>query len=260
MKNSSKLQVALVQADLVWEAIDLNKKHLEEKINSIQNNVDLIILPELFTTGFTMNTLLAETMNGTTISWMQELAKSNNTAITGSIIIEENSSFYNRLLFVHPTGKIDFYDKHHTFTLAKEHKAFNAGKEQVIIEYKGWKIRPLVCYDLRFPVWARNTENYDILFYVASWPKTRIAAWDTLLKARAIENMSYTIGVNRVGVDAKNLEYTGNSACYDSLGNCVTKNNTGEETILYCTLEKEKQQAIRDKFQFLEDRDSFIFQ
>lgn len=260
MNFSEKLQVALIQTDLIWEDIEANTNNIEKQINTISNTVDLIILPELFTTGFTMNTSLAEKMNGKTIVWMQGLAKQKNAAITGSIIIEENNTFYNRLLFVKPNGTIDFYDKRHTFTLANEHKSFSAGESIKLINYKGWKIMPLICYDLRFPVWSRNTENYDLLFYVASWPKQRITAWDTLLKARAIENMSYTIGVNRVGLDGKNLAYTGNSACYDSLGNCIIKNDSGNNCVLTFTLDLNEQKDIRNKFQFLEDRDLFSIQ
>jgi predicted amidohydrolase len=183
----------------------------------------------MFTTGFTMQPeRVAETMNGETIQWMQSLAKAKNAAITGSLIIVEEGKYYNRLVFVFPTGEIQQYDKRHLFTLAGEDGVFTAGTSKVLIEYKGWKICPLICYDLRFPVFSRNVENYDLLIYVASWPKTRIAAWDTLLKARAIENMSYTIGVNRLGVDGTNLEYVGHSQIVDYLGNSVLEPQKGE--------------------------------
>ena len=152
------------------------------------------------------------------------------------------------------------YNSKHLFTLANEHKAFSSGNHKIIVNYKGWKICPLICYDLRFPIWARNTENYDLLLYVASWPKLRIEAWDTLLKARAIENMSYTIGVNRVGTDANGYEYSGNSACYDSLGNCLAKNDLGSEEVIIVHLDKESQNKTRNKFRFLEDRDLFKLQ
>ena len=261
MSTTNTLQVALIQSDLVWENPSANRKQFEKKINSLSNNSDLVVLPEMFTTGFTMNaSAVAETMEGETVQWLQYLAQKKSIAITGSIIVSENSTFYNRLLFVHPSGKIDFYDKKHTFTLASEHETFSAGTERIMVDYKGWKICPLICYDLRFPIWARNTEDYDLLLYVASWPKPRIEAWDSLLKARAIENMSYTIGVNRVGVDANNYEYTGNTVCYDTLGNCLAKNSEGTEEILIVELNKQEQTKIRNRFRFLDDRDEFILQ
>ena len=188
---TQQLTIALIQADLVWENLEENRLRFTEKINSISDAVDLIILPEMFTSGFTMNAeTVAETMDGITVAWLQRLAKDKNAAITGSIVIKEDDVFYNRLLFIQPNGHVESYDKRHTFTLAGEHKVYKAGKEKVIIEYLGWHICPLICYDLRFPVWARNVEGYDLLLYVANWPKTRISAWDALLRARAIENMS----------------------------------------------------------------------
>ncbi|WP_299000831.1 amidohydrolase [uncultured Tenacibaculum sp.] len=261
MNTTNTLKVALIQSDLVWENPTENRKRFEEKINGLSDEIDLVVLPEMFTTGFTMNaSAIAETIEGKTIQWLQGLAQKKSTAITGSIVIRENDCFYNRLLFVHPSGKIDSYNKKHTFTLAGEHEIFSAGTERIIVDYKGWKICSLICYDLRFPVWARNTDNYDLLLYVASWPKPRIEAWDSLLKARAIENMSYTIGVNRVGVDANNYEYTGNTVCYDTLGNCLAKNNQGTEEILFVELDKEAQTKTRERFRFLDDRDRFILQ
>lgn len=257
---TKKLSVALIQSDLVWENPIANRTSLEEKIKGVTAKVDLIILPEMFTTGFTMNASEnAETMEGETIQWMKGIATTLDVAVVGSIIIKENEHYFNRLLFIHPSEEIETYDKKHTFTLAKEHETYTAGQNNILIEFKGWRIRPLICYDLRFPVWARNTDNYDVLLYIASWPKPRINAWDSLLKARAIENMSYTIGVNRVGVDANNYEYSGNSVCYDTLGNCLAKSDKGEESILIVELDKEVQNNYRDKFRFLEDGDAFRF-
>jgi len=254
---SNELKVALIQADLVWENPTENRIRFEEKINQITTDVSIIILPEMFTTGFTMNTSLAETMNGKTVLWMQELSKKHCAAIVGSIIIKEDNYFYNRMLFVHPSGKIDFYDKRHLFTLAGEEKVFTAGNKHVIVSFKGWKISLQICYDLRFPVWARNTQNYDILLYVASWPKPRTTAWETLLKARAIENMSYVIGVNRVGIDAHQNKYTGNSIVIDGLGNTICPLISEKETIIRATLVKSELEKTRTKFHFLEDADSF---
>ena len=265
MKTSEKLTIATIQTSLIWENPEANLKMFEEKINTISSKTDLIILPEMFTTGFTMNaTALAENMNGKTVSWMQKIATKKQIAITGSLIINETSdlsqddNFYNRLVFVHPSGKIEVYDKRHTFTLAKEHETFSAGTKKIFIDYKGWKICPLICYDLRFPVWSRNTNNYDLLIYVASWPKKRVYAWDSLLKARAIENMSYTIGVNRIGLDGNNFEYNGHSIVLDSLGENISKENNEEEDIISVTLSKVNQNTIRQKLAFLNDADAFI--
>ena len=256
---NTSLKVALIQADLHWENADANRQMFDEKISSISEKVDLIILPEMFSTGFTMNaTEMAETMDGVTVSWLKEKAMSLNCAITGSLIIQENDNYYNRLLFINSDGIIEKYDKHQLFTLAKEHEVYTAGLEEVIIEHKGWKIKPQICYDLRFPVWARNTKDYDVLLYVASWPKMRINAWDTLLKARAIENMAYCIGVNRVGTDGKGFEYNGHSSTYDILGNCLFDENPIEdEGILIATLDKVHIEETRNKLGFLNDRDNF---
>ncbi len=259
MKKNNQLKIASIQADLVWENPSENRKRFQEKITKIKEFVDVIVLPEMFTTGFTMNVLkCAEKMDGTTVLWMQNLAKETQAAIVGSIIIIiEDKNYYNRLLFVHPSGEIDSYDKRHLFTLVGEEKVFTAGKNQKIVNYKGWKICPLICYDLRFPVWARNTQNYDVLLYVANWPKPRITAWDTLLKARAIENMSYVIGVNRIGKDAKENAYTGNSSVYNCLGKELCK-IIEKESVTIISLDKNYQQKIRNKFNFLADKDDSI--
>lgn len=250
--------IALIQTDLVWENPEQNKVNISNKINEITDEIDLIILPEMFTTGFTMNPYdFAETMDGEFILWLKSVSKSKNTAITGSLIIKENDNYYNRLVFVMPSGKVQTYDKRHTFTFAGEDKVFSAGNKKLIIDYRGWRICPLICYDLRFPVWARNIEDYDILIYVANWPKPRIKAWNALLKARAIENMSYCVGVNRVGIDLRGNTYTGNSSVYDSLGKKISKIKPGIESTEIITLSKDKLNQIREKFQFLNDRDEF---
>jgi omega-amidase len=253
-----QLKVAIIQSELVWENPKQNRKNFKEKIQSILNPIDIVVLPEMFTTGFTMNASeYAETMDGKSVSWMQQLASEQNTVIVGSLIIEEHNNYYNRLCFVQPDGIIHTYDKRHTFTLAGEQKVYQAGSKKVIVDYKGWKICPLVCYDLRFPVWARNTEDYDILLYVANWPKPRIAAWDTLLKARAIENMCYCIGVNRVGTDAMDHEYCGHTTIYDVLGNNISPIRPNKEHIEVVTLERNHINFYRNKLKFLTDRDTF---
>jgi omega-amidase len=251
------MKVALIQSSLFWENPITNRNYFEEKINAINEKVDLIVLPEMFTTGFTMNPKdVAETMQGKTISLLQSLVKAKNCAITGSLIIKENNNFYNRLVFVFPSGEIQFYDKRHLFTLAGEDKVYTSGKEKLIVEYKGWKICPLVCYDLRFPVFARNVEEYDVLLYVANWPKPRINAWDILLQARSVENMCYTIGVNRIGLDASNFEYVGHSQVVDFLGNYILEPQE-IEGVFIVELNKEKLLDTRNKLGFLNDRDSF---
>jgi len=251
------MKVALIQSSLSWENPKANRNHFEEKINTFTEQVDLIVLPEMFSTGFTMNPeAVFETMQGETILWIQSLAKAKNSAITGSLVIKENDNFYNRLLFVFPSGEIQFYDKRHLFTLAGEEKVYTSGKEKLIVEYLGWKICPLVCYDLRFPVFARNVEDYDVLIYVANWPKSRILAWDILLKARSVENMCYTIGVNRTGFDDNNFEYNGHSQTVDYMGYYVLEPQE-TEGVFIVELNKEKLNEARNKLGFLNDRDSF---
>ena len=243
---------------MVWENPDENRLNFTKKIEAISEDVNFIVLPEMFTSGFTMNaSKVAETMDGDSIKWLKHLAAKKNTAIAGSLVISENNAFYNRSVFVHPNGNIDTYDKRHTFTLAGEHKVYTAGKTHTMVNYLGWKISLLVCYDLRFPVWARNTQDYDVLLYVANWPKPRISAWDALLTARAIENMSYCIGVNRVGLDGSNHEYPGHSACYDVLGKKLTDIIPNKEGTQVITLEKNHITTNRRKLNFLNDKDDF---
>lgn len=252
------LKTAILQVDLAWEDRQKNLRIFSEKIEEITEEVDLIVLPEMFSTGFSMNAApLAESVNGPTVKWMQETAKKKNAAITGSIIIKENDNFYNRLYFVFPNGTYKTYDKRHTFTLAKEDQTYTAGKERLIVDYKGWKICPLICYDLRFPVWARNTSEYDLLIYVANWPETRIHAWDILLQARAIENMSYCIGVNRTGLDENDYKYNGHTAVYDCLGKNLSPTDRHREFTEIVSLERTSLIETRDKLKFLQDRDAF---
>lgn len=255
------LNIAIIQADLAWEDIGENLKMFEEKITATTADVDLFILPEMFSTGFTMNARkLAEPTNGPTLNWMKKIAREKSAAITGSLIIKEGVDYFNRLYFVYPDTTFESYDKHHTFTLAKEHETYTAGTDRLIVDYKGWKICPLVCYDLRFPVWARNTEDYDLLIYVANWPKTRINAWDVLLQARAIENMTYCVGVNRTGLDGNNFEYTGHSAVYDSLGKALFDQETEAEFTKVVLLDKKHLTETRNKLKFLQDRDKFTLE
>ena len=251
------MKIALLQSSLFWENPKANRNHFEEKINALAEKVDLIVLPEMFSTGFTMNPeAVFETMEGETIQWMQSLTKAKNSAITGSLVVKENDNFHNRLVFVFPSGEMQIYDKRHLFTLAGEDKVYTAGSQKLIVEYLGWKICPLICYDLRFPVFARNVENYDVLIYVANWPKSRIQAWDILLKARSVENLCYTVGVNRVGLDNNNLEYDGHSQTVDFMGNYVLEPQENEGVFIV-ELNKQKLVETRKKLGFLNDRDSF---
>ena len=258
---TDELHIVGIQADLFWENPAKNLVFFEEKINSLPENTDLVVLPEMFTTGFTMNPKnIAEKIDGTTVSWMRKFAVKRQIAITGTLVIQENNNYYNKLIFVHPSGKIETYTKRHSFTLAGEDKVYTSGKEKLIVTYKGWKICPLICYDLRFSVWARNVENYDLLIFMANWPVKRIKAWDTLLKARAIENMSYTIGVNRTGVDANNYSYSGNSLIVDYLGEEVSSLPKNKGGVVHATISKKSQNKVREKLGFLNDMDSFSIQ
>jgi predicted amidohydrolase len=251
------MKIALIQSDLHWENPLENRNSFESEINQIVDDVDLIVLPEMFSTGFTMNaSSVAETMQGETVCWMQLLAKQKECAITGSLIIVENDQYYNRMLFVFPDGEIEYYNKRHLFSLAGEDKFYNKGTEKVIVEYLGWKICLQICYDLRFPVFSRNVENYDLLLYVANWPKVRTNAWDALLKARAIENLSYVVGVNRIGSDIHNYEHIGHSQAVDFLGNYILE---PQETAAVFVVELDKNVMLetRKKLDFLSDKDTF---
>ncbi|MGV3695912.1 nitrilase family protein [Flavobacterium sp.] len=251
------MKIALVQTSLVWENPLENRSHLAQKITGFMEEVDLIVLPEMFSSGFTMNpSAVAEKMDGETVLWLQHLAKAKDCAIIGSLVIEDNGNYYNRLVFVYPTGEIKWYDKRHLFTLAGEDKFYTAGKDKLVLEYKGYKICPLVCYDLRFPVFSRNTEDYDVLVYVANWPKLRINAWDILLRARSVENMCYTIGVNRIGTDENHHEYIGHSQVIDFLGNYILEPQESD-AVFIIELDKEKLLETRNRLAFLNDRDMF---
>lgn len=253
------LNVTLIQADIVWEDKNANLKQYQSFIESVQDKKEVVVLPEMFSTGFSMNTqALAEPMDGPTAQWMKNIAKQHRCILTGSLIIEDEGKYYNRLLWVQPDGVMHHYDKRHLFAYADEHNHFTPGDKRLIVSVKGFRICPMVCYDLRFPVWARNRdEEYDVLLYVANWPERRNLAWKTLLPARAIENLSYVIGVNRVGLDAKGLSYTGDSAVYGLLGEKLyeVSNTSAVYTI---TLEKEQVDNTRAQLPFLNDADNFL--
>ncbi len=253
------LTITLIQANLFWEDKVANLQMLTEKINKITEPTELVILPEMFSTGFSMQPeKLAENMEGDTIAWMRNIAATKKIILTGSLIIKEENKYYNRLIWMLPTGQYWHYDKRHLFAFANEHQHYTAGNKRLIAQVKGWKINLQVCYDLRFPVWARqaNAEEYDILLYVANWPERRSHAWKTLLTARAIENQSYVIAVNRVGNDGNNIYHSGNSLVIDALGNELYHKADAED-VFTITLQKENLQETRNKFPFLKDADGF---
>ncbi|MFM9945842.1 MAG: amidohydrolase [Bacteroidia bacterium] len=258
--HSEELRIALIQPDTVWENKEDNLNHLTLQIDKLRDEhpvVDIIVMPEMFSTGFTMNPApFAETMEGATIEWMREIAAENELVLCGSIILEEKNKYYNRFVFVKPNGDIDFYDKKHLFGYAGENENYSAGNKRVTLEYKGWKINPFVCYDLRFPVWCRNTNEADVMLFVANWPESRLAHWQKLLPARAIENQCFVVGVNRVGLDFNNYKYTGQSCAIDPLGNTITAMNDHAGYTLF-KIEKAIISGIREKIPFWKDGDTF---
>jgi predicted amidohydrolase len=259
MKNQ-QLRLALVQSDLQWEDPVQNQTRIRSQLGSVDQALDLIVLPEMFSTGFTMAPhRIPKASAITSLTWMKELAAEKDAMVIGSLVwpLEDTpESYANRLFAVWPDGRSSQYDKRHCFTLAGEDKVYTAGEDRLLIEWRGFRICPLICYDLRFPVWSRNTEDYDILLYVANWPAPRINAWDALLTARAIENMAFCAGVNRVGLDAEGHQYPGHTALYDPLGKQLAFSKEVEEVLLV-DIQKEEILKSRSKLKFLEDRDAF---
>ncbi|MFI5124647.1 MAG: nitrilase family protein [Chitinophagales bacterium] len=271
------LVVSLVQTGLFWEDKPSNLQLLGEKISGIREKTELVILPEMFSTGFSMNpAMLAEAMDGPTMQWMRRMAAEKKCILTGSIIARETrgseTHFYNRLIWMLPDGHYGYYDKRHLFAYGREHQHYTAGKSRLIASAKGWKINLQVCYDLRFPVWLRqsnpaqpisagkkNEPEYDILIFVANWPSARSHAWKTLLQARAIENQCFVIGVNRTGTDGNGLTYTGDSLVAGPLGEILNP-LSGNEEIITMTLHKEMLGSVRSQFPFLEDANHFLIQ
>jgi len=255
------ISVTLIQSDLAWEDKTANLFQFEKKINSIKEPSQIIVLPEMFSTGFSMKpSELAEKMDGETVQWMKRIAAEQKKIITGSVIIEEDQQYFNRLLWVLPNGNVGVYDKRHRFAFAGEDNFYTAGNKRLITSVNGWKINTQICYDLRFPVWARQQLNeepeFDILLYVANWPERRNHAWKSLLIARAIENQCYVIGVNRVGKDGNGIDHSGDSILVDPLGE-VLYTKAHIEEISTQTLSKEKLLEVRTKFPFWKDADDF---
>lgn len=253
----AELKVALVQTTLAWEDIAANLQHFTALLADVPP-VDVIVLPEMFSTGFSMNTALAESMDGSAVTWMKDMAAKKKSVLCGSLMIVENGSFFNRFVWVTPAGSIAVYDKRHLFSLSKEQLYYTAGTQKLVIEYKGWKICPMICYDLRFPAWSRNQSLYDVLLYVASWPQKRSLAWKALLPARAIENQCYVIGVNRVGRDGSNVEHAGDSALFSPLGDMLSANIEDKECVAMVELQASTIKDVRAKLPFLQDADTFM--
>ena len=253
------LKITLIQTNLVWENIEKNVQYFQTKIEALNKETDLIILPEMFSTGFSMNAeQLAEPMDGPTIRWMRRISKKYNFDITGSLIISDNDRFYNRLIWVKPDGSLMYYDKRHLFRMGQEQEIYSAGDTKITIELNGWKIRPLICYDLRFPVWARNTDKdmYDLLIYVANWPDKRTHHWKSLLTARAIENQAYTAGLNRIGSDGNKVSYCGDSLIVEPFGKTLALLEN-KEIIHTETLSKNSLIKYRERFPAWKDGDKF---
>ncbi len=250
------LKVSWIQAPLVWENADGNRSFFENEISLIET--DVVLLPEMFTTGFSMNpSALAETMDGETIQWMRRLAAQQNCAIAGSVIIREDEQYFNRLVWMNPDGAYWTYDKRHLFSYAGEEKVYTAGNERVVWNFKGWRILPQVCFDLRFPVWARNQNDYDLAFYVANWPSKRSFPWKQLLVARAIENQAFVIGVNRVGDDGNGIAHSGDSLALNALGETLEASTPFQKSVDTVELRKEDLELVRNRFQFLQEQDDF---
>ncbi|MEY3451458.1 MAG: hypothetical protein RL711_1284 [Bacteroidota bacterium] len=253
------LTISVVQSHLYWQDVQANLSSLEEKIWHLSGKTDLIVLPEMFNTGFSMDAeKLAEPMNYTTFKWMKQMAAQTGAVVTGSYMVKENGHFYNRLLWMRPDASFEVYDKRHLFRMAEEHKVYKAGEQRLICELKGWKIAPFVCYDLRFPVWSRNAKAnpFDLMLYVANWPEKRSHAWDTLLQARAIENLCYVAGVNRVGEDGKQIHYAGGTAIVDPKGMHLYRQTEVEEVFTQ-VLSYEQLYVYRKSFPAHLDADGF---
>lgn len=255
------MRIALGQFPIVWEDAAASLEAWTNRL-SLLEDVDLIILPEMFTTGFSMNVEgVAQPMDGETVAWLKAKAEELSTTIMGSFICSENGNNYNRLLIAKPDGELVWYDKRHLFTFADEDKHFTAGTGRLIVEINGWKVCPMVCYDLRFPVWARNSNHpdkqYDLLIYVANWPAVRTSAWQGLLFGRAHENQAYVVGVNRVGEDGKGIEYSGDSLAISPKGEELGRGESYKEGWVYADLSKEDLLDYRDKFRALNDADEF---
>jgi omega-amidase len=257
-KSSEKMNVTIIQPDMIWRNADHNLGKYSCLLKNVNVRTDLILLPEMFNTGFCTDPFeISETMEGKTIQWMKHTAAMFHCSIAGSLIVKEGDQYFNRLIYSDKDGNISFYDKRHLFRMANEEIHFSPGNKNLIVTLKKWKLNFQVCYDLRFPVWSRNCNNYDILIYVANWPAARMDVWDTLLKARAIENQSFVIGVNRIGKDGNGIKYSGNSMVIHPKGNVIGELKSSKEEVATFSLLRTEMNAFRDKFPAWKDRDEF---
>ena len=254
---TDSLRISLIQTRVHWHDPAQNRAHFQQRIEPLAGATDVIVLTETFTSGFTRHPQeIGETMQGETVAWMREQAAATGAAITGSVAMGVDGHYYNRLLWVNPDGTLHHYDKRHRFGLGGEHERYSAGNQRVVFEHRGWRVCPQVCYDLRFPVWTRSLNDYDLLLFVANWPLARAQAWRVLLRARAIENQCYVVGVNRVGRDGNDLEYAGDSAAIDCLGNYLVELH-GRDAVETVTIEKGPMDQFREQYPFWRDADKF---
>lgn len=254
----SSLTVSLVQTPLVWEQPQANLELFSQLLLQLPKHTQLVVLPEMFTTGFSMQTNLAETEDGPALQWMHQQAQRLQIPVCGSIMFKENRRYYNRFVWMNPNGTNHMYNKRHLFSMGNEHLHYTPGTARMLIEYNGWNLFPIICYDLRFPIWLRRTHqfNYDAMLVVANWPDKRIQHWQTLLQARAIENQTYVLACNRIGTDASNTQHSGYSGSIDMQGNWMSK-EVNTQTIITTTLQKEPLQQWRTTFPALDDADTF---
>lgn len=246
------MRIAGLNLDIVWKNKDKNFQLIEEQLKDLE--ADIFLLPEMFSTGFCMDAAEVSDRNEESLEFLKKLSKEKNAAICGSAPVEQDGKFYNRMYFVQPDAEIVFYDKRHLFSFSGEDKVYTPGNRRVIVNYKGFRILLQVCYDLRFPVFARNNDDYDAILYVANWPEKRVGAWEHLLKARAIENLSFVFGLNRIGTDGNNLFYQESSHCFFADGREISQKNGN---IVSAELNRDELKDFRQHFQFLNDRDSF---
>lgn len=253
------IKISIIQTELAWEDKTANLNHFETCLSQVPQESQLVILPEMFTTGFSMNPeKFAEKTTGDSVEWMKNQAVQLNKNIVGSLIIEEEGKYYNRLIWMKPNGEFQSYDKRHCFRFANEHLHYTGGSEELIVDLQGWKISCYICYDLRFPVWSRNTNlKYDVALYIANWPAIRSAPWETLLKARAIENQAYVVGVNRIGKDGNGYDHSGNSAVIDPQGTPISKTKSNEFSVETITLYAKELTDYRNRFPASMDNDNF---
>lgn len=252
-----KMKVTIIQTNLIWEDVQANLKQFAYKINSIKEKTDLIVLPEMFATGFSMKPGKFASYENLQLEWLKKQASKKNVVIVSGIITNKKDSYFNSLIWMQPNGKYSIYNKKHLFSFAGEDKHYTSGNTILITKIKDWRVCPLICYDLRFPVWSRNKKNYDVLIYIANWPERRKDAWKTLLKARAIENQCYVIGVNRIGNDGNNIYHSGDSAIIDPKGKIISKTKAKQESIETISLSLEELNAFREKFPVEKDADKF---